>query len=133
MANFKSGDSVQITAREQLNSDIKSGLYYNHYGNLTGTILKVYSNDEVSVLVDRETLTKEMRERHEQNEKAMKQKWLDGLSDEARNRLTTAEKQFGLNYALLVHASDLSISTVKRISQADLDAAEEAALKARTK
>ena len=105
MSKFTSGNIVTIASREQTAADIKSGLYYNHYAGLTGTVLKVYA-EEASVLVDRETLPQELRKRHEDNEKAMKQKWLDGLSDEARNRLTGPEKQFGLNYAILVALTD---------------------------
>lgn len=109
MATFNPGDTVQVVAREQTSGDLKSGLYYRHYGNLLGTVLKVYG-EEVSVLVDRATLPASIRERHEANEKAMKAKWLDGLSDEARNRLTGPEKRFALNYAILVGVNDLTIS-----------------------
>ena len=38
----------------------------------------------------------------------MRQKWLDNLSDEARNKLSAAEKKFSLRYSLLVSLSDLS-------------------------
>jgi hypothetical protein len=57
--------------------------------------------------VDRESLPAEVRERHEAGEKAMRKKWLDGLSEEGRNRLSTREKEFGLNYAILVSLNDL--------------------------
>lgn len=130
MAKINPGDTVTITAREQTPADIKSGLYYPHYGNLSGTILKVYG-EEASVLVDRETLPSELRKRHEENEKAMKAKWLDGLSDEARNRLTGPEKKFGLNYAILVAVNDLAPGEARRSSTNDLDAAEEAFLASR--
>ncbi|MES2464298.1 MAG: hypothetical protein V4671_27370 [Armatimonadota bacterium] len=103
---FKNGDHVQVRARDQSAADIKSGLYYKHYANLHGTILKLYG-EEASVLVDRESLSAEVRERHESGEKAMRKKWLDGLSEEGRNRLSTREKEFGLNYAILVAVGDL--------------------------
>lgn len=130
MAKINPGDTVTVVQREQTPADIKSGMYYPHYGGLSGTILKVY-NDEASVLIDRETLPADLRKRHEENEKAMKVKWLDGLSDEARNRLTGAEKKFGLNYAILVSVLDLAPGEAKRLTPNELDAAEEAFLASR--
>jgi len=103
---FNPGDDVQVVARDQAATDIKSGLYYPHYADLYGTILKV-NGEEASVLVNRDSLPVEVRARHEEGEKAMRQKWLDGLSDEARNRLGAREKEFGLNYAVLVSVNDL--------------------------
>ena len=49
-----------------------------------------------------------MRARHRAGSEAQRQKWLDGLSDEARNRLSAAEKQFSLRYTILVATSDLA-------------------------
>lgn len=130
MSTFTPGTTVTIHSREQTAADLKSGLYYPHYAGLTGTILKAYA-EEVSVLVDRETLPQELRKRHEENEKAMRQKWLDGLSDEGRNRLTTAEKQFSLNYAILVSVNDITPGTAPRLTPSELDKAEEAFLASR--
>jgi hypothetical protein len=129
MAKLSEGDAVVVAAREQSAADVKSGLYYPHYGGLTGTILKIYG-EEASVLIDRETLPTEIEKRHAENEKAMRQRWLDGLSEEARNRLSATEKVFGLNYAVLVSLADLSKgkkrddAPVRRPSEADLSEAE---------
>jgi hypothetical protein len=130
MAKINSGDTVTIAVREQTPADIKSGLYYPHYAGMSGTILKVY-DEEASVLVDRDALPMELRKRHEENEKAMKTKWLDGLSEEARNRLTGAEKKFALNYAILVAVADLAPGEVKRITPDELAAKEEEFLASR--
>lgn len=130
MSKISTGDTVTVAKREQTPADIKSGLYYPHYGGLSGTILKVYG-DEASILVDRDTMTTELRKRHEENEKSMKAKWLDGLSEEARNRLTGAEKKFSLNYAILVAVADLAPGEAKRITPEELAAKEEAFLASR--
>jgi hypothetical protein len=128
---FQPGDYVAVTARDQTAADIKSGLYYPHYGGLQGTILKVYG-DEISVQVDRTTLSNAMRTRHEDNEKAMRQRWLDGLSEEARTKLSAGDKAFTLGYALLVAAADLRPAVrAERATSADLDAAEAAFLASR--
>jgi hypothetical protein len=130
MSKINPGDTVTVAKRDQTPADIKSGLYYPHYGGLSGTILKVYG-DEASILVDRDTMTTEIRKRHEENEKSMKAKWLDGLSEEARNRLTGAEKKFSLNYAILVAVADLAEGEAKRITPEELAAKEEAFLASR--
>jgi hypothetical protein len=131
MSKFKEGDTVSVVARDANASDIKSGLYYGHYANLSGTILKVYG-EEASVLIDPETLPTDIRKRHEANQAAMRQKWLDGLSEEGRGKLTASEKAFRLNYAVLVSTSDLNAhKSVAKATAKDLDSAEEAFLAAR--
>lgn len=121
---FKEGDRVSVIARNQTAADVKSGLYYPHFADLTGTILKVYG-EEASVLVDRETLPEGIRKRHEQGEKAERAKYLDRLSDDARSRLSDKEKMFSLQYAVLVSLADLKVNTTKRLTATELDAAEE--------
>jgi hypothetical protein len=106
MPVYKTGDTVRIIARDQEPADIKSQLYYPHYAGLKGAILKLYG-EEASVLIERETLPAEVRTRHVENERAMRQRWLDGLSEEGRNRLSAKEKEFGLNYAVLVALKDV--------------------------
>lgn len=121
MAKFKEGDAVKITAREHTPQDIKSGLYYPHFANITGTILKLYG-EEASVTVDRDSMPADIRLRHEEGEKAMRQKWLDNLSEEARGRVGEAEKSFSLNYAVLVSLADLA--PYKPAKKSATDAAE---------
>ena len=43
--------------------------------------------------VDQESLTKEVRKRHEDVRDQMKTKWLEGLSEEGRAKLTEREKE----------------------------------------
>ena len=62
---------------------------------------------EVCVKVDPETLPEDVLKRHAEIQESIKRKWLDGLSGEARNRLTPEEKQFKLSYTMLVQAADL--------------------------
>ncbi len=107
MATFNQGDTVVVATRDQTNADIKSGLYFGHYAGLTGSILKVYG-EEASVLVDRESLPGDVLVRHQDGETAMRRKWLDSLSEEGRGRLGEREKNFSLNYAVLVSVGDLA-------------------------
>jgi ribosomal protein L21E len=151
MATFTDGDRVRIITREPDENDQKSGLYYRHFGGLVGSVQKVYANSEVSVDVDLSSLTREVRKRHEEIRGQMKSKWLDGLSEEGRNRLTEREKNFRLRYCVLVKMEDLEagpalagaeedpdfdeaeepVPEVRRPTQADLESAEEAYLRER--
>lgn len=107
MANFKEGDRVQIVAREQTNDDIKSRSYYPYMRGLRGTIYRLYNDGRAAVQVDLETLPEAVLTRHTQVQERMKNRWLEGLSEEARSRLTPEEREFHLNYVLLVHTDDL--------------------------
>lgn len=101
------GAPVRLTDREPSAADTKSGLFYPHYRALTGTVAKLYADGTATVSVDPESLPAEIRARHQAGTDAMRQKWLDGLSDEARNKLSAAEKKFSLRYNLLVGVADL--------------------------
>jgi len=107
MADPKEGDRVRIKTREHTDEDVKSQMYYPHYGGMTGTVQKVYSKAEVAVAVELESVSREMRKRHDDVRDQMKTKWLDGLSEEGRNKLTEREKDFNLRYVVLVAMSDL--------------------------
>jgi hypothetical protein len=116
------GDTVRVADREAGSSDMKSGLFYNHYRGLSGTLSKIYEDGTAAVTVDLGSLSEKMRVRHEEGSEAQRKKWLNGLSDEARNRLSAAEKRFSLRYTILVSLSDLQ--KMDRAKSADLDAAE---------
>ena len=106
---FTEGDRVIINTREITEDDVKSGLYYAHYQGLTGVVQKVYDTvDELVITVDDGSLEETVRTRHYEVRDAMKQKWLDGLSEEAKGRLSEAERDFRLRYSVLVAISDVS-------------------------
>jgi ribosomal protein L21E len=107
MADPKEGDRVRIRTREQTEDDVKSQMYYPHYGGMTGVVQKVYSKAEVAIAVEMDSVSREIRKRHDDVRDQMKTKWLDGLSEEGRNRLTEREKDFNLRYVVLVAMSDL--------------------------
>ncbi len=103
---IKQGDAVVIAARETTTGDAKSGLYFAHYANLRGTVLRLYG-EEAAVQVERDSLPAEVRARHEEGEQAMRSRWLDNLSETARVGLNEREKSFSLNYSVLVSVADL--------------------------
>ncbi len=111
MAVLTESSRVKIRRRDATDDDMKSQMYFTYYGGLSGAILKVYSPAEVSVEIDHESLTREVRNRHEDVRNQMKTKWLDGLSEEGRSRLTEREKNFFLRYVVLVSMDDLEAGT----------------------
>ncbi len=101
------GDVVRLSDREANAADVKSQLFFPHYRGLVGTIIKTYPDGTANIHVSSESLPAEIRTRHLAGTDAMRQKWLDGLSDESRNKLSSSEKKFSLRYHLLVALEDL--------------------------
>ena len=124
---LQEGDTVRLSDREAVAADIKSQLFYPYFRGLAGTVAKVYADDTVLVNIESDSLPEEIRRRHTDDTENMRRKWLDGLSDEARNRLTANEKRFALRYALLVSVNDLTVSESAdppRKSMAEIEAEE---------
>jgi ribosomal protein L21E len=105
---YKVGDRVQVRDRSATADDVKSGLFYEHFRGLTGTVQNIYANDEAAVDVEPESLDDSVAKRHIEIQEGMKNKWLDGLSEEARTRLTDKERDFRLRYTVLVSMNDLT-------------------------
>jgi hypothetical protein len=101
------GAPVRVIDREPTPADLKSNLFYNHYRGVSGELTKLYPDGTALVTVDLETLPPAVRDRHKANTDSQRQKWLDGLSEEGRNRLSAAERKFALRYSILVSAQDL--------------------------
>ncbi|MDO8682725.1 MAG: hypothetical protein Q7N50_04515 [Armatimonadota bacterium] len=107
MAQVKIGDRVRIADREPTSADVKSGLYYNYFRNLTGVIERVYDDDNVCVNVDIDSLPEDVLLRHREIETAARDKWINGLSQEQRSRLTEQDRQFKMGYKALVAMADV--------------------------
>jgi hypothetical protein len=136
MSKVNEGDRIIIANRPQTASDIKSALYFPHYADLHGVVLKLFG-EEASVLVDRSSLPDAVRARHEETERSERKRYLDRLSEEVRGRASDRERNFQLNYAVLVSVSDLlpesEGGTARRATEDDLTAAEAAFLAERAK
>src|SRR5665647_49541 len=103
---FKEGDYAKIVDREVTPADVKSCMYYPYFRGLAGTVDKIF-DEQICLKVDPDTLPESILKRHKEVQDSIKRKWLNGLSGEARNRLTTEEKQFNLSYTILVNDADL--------------------------
>ena len=115
MLRLKEGDAVQISPRTATPQDMKSGLYYNHYASLTGTIFKIYGKGETAqaaIDVDVESLPKEVAQRHEETRDSM----LRNINGE-RARASASDADFRLRYVILVAMSDLMRQTLPRLAR----------------
>ncbi len=110
MASLSAGDRVEIKSREVTADDEKNGLYYSYFGGLTGAVDTVYDDGSVCIDVDLESLSQDARDRHLTMQELERKKWLDGLSGEARNRLTPEQKQLKLSYKILVGKNDVTVT-----------------------
>ncbi len=106
-ASLKEGDAVQVVDREATPADEKNRTFFNHFRNACGVLEKLYDDGTATVVLDPETLPEAVRQRHEELTEAARRKWLDGLSSEARARLTPEEQQFRMRYTILVNVDDL--------------------------
>lgn len=125
---FQDGDRVRIVERESGPADPKALSYYPFYKNLSGTVIKSYDDNSVAVDIDLVSLPEDIRQRHERSESGMRDKWIAGLGEEEREKLSEKAKRFHLRYTLLVNANDLAAHEGKplRAGKAPAEAAPEA-------
>jgi hypothetical protein len=105
------GDRVRVSDREPVPADVKSQLFYEHYRGVTGVIAKLYADGTAAVNVDTDALSKDIARRHIDTSDALRHRWLDAISDEQRNKLSSAEKSFALRYTILLAATDLQLES----------------------
>ncbi|HOP80724.1 MAG TPA: hypothetical protein PLZ21_09195 [Armatimonadota bacterium] len=107
MSPLKTGDRVRIVDRQMTAADTKSGLYYDYFRGLVGTIERIYEDKSVSLRVELESLPEDVLQRHLEIQDTAKNRWLSGLGQETRERLSEAQKNVTLTYTILVGLDDL--------------------------
>ncbi len=115
MIRWKEGDRAQVVDRAATAADIKSQLFYNHYRNLTGTVLKLYGTGETAqaaIDVDMEALPEEIAVRHRETRDRMGEN-LPGAT--RRPASPNTEPPFRLRYVVLVHLTDLKRPSAARL------------------
>lgn len=110
MAELTKGAAVGIRERLITPEDTRTGLYYLYFGGLKGKIDRAYDDGSVCVEIDLESLPVPAKERHLKIQEAEQKKWLNGLSDEMRNRLNAEQKQLRISYKILVHKNDVELA-----------------------
>lgn len=112
MIRWKEGDRALIVDRAATAADAKSQLFYNHYRNLTGTVLKLYGTGETAqaaIDIDLETLPEEIAVRHRETRDRM------GENLPGATRRTTAAPpapEFRLRYVVLINLADIKRHSV---------------------
>lgn len=109
MAELKAGDRVKIVDREMNLNDIKSGMFYDYFRNLTGTVLNLFDDKSVCVQIEQDSLPEGVRDRHLDVERSVTKKWLASISQEQREKLKNADKCLTLAYNILVSSADLEV------------------------
>jgi hypothetical protein len=113
MIRWKEGDRAQIVDRAATAADTKSQLFYNHYRNLTGAVLKLYGAGEsaqAAIDVDLEALPEEIATRHRETRDRMGEN-LPGAT--RRPASANTEPPFRLRYVILVNLADIKRYSVK--------------------
>jgi hypothetical protein len=101
---FTSGQRVRINEATPGNPDPKGVVYYDFMRNLSGEVIKAYPDGNVAISINRKSLPENIRKRHEISEQTSRDRWLNGLSEEDRNKLSEKDKKFSLRYTILVSA-----------------------------
>jgi hypothetical protein len=119
MLRFKEGDRARIVDRALTPTDAKTGLYYNYYRHLTGTVFKIYGSGpdaQAALDVDLDSLPEDVARRHLDVRDQMRA----ALTGEAR-RLSApgAEQEFRLRYVVLVALADLARPLASRTRSAN--------------
>ena len=107
MPAWNIGDRVQVVSRIASEEDRKKNRYFEHMGGLQGIIQSVYSETEVAVQIEFDTVSPVTGDVLRTATQRMRQKFVDNVSDEQRRSLTKEELEFDCHYVLLVQGSDL--------------------------
>lgn len=107
MPTYKPGDHVRVLTRTVTEEDRKKNRYFEHMAGLTGTVQQVYSEEEVAVEVDLDSLSKVSGGIHQTATQRMRDKFMSSVSEEQRRQFTKEELNFDAHYVVLVRPDDL--------------------------
>lgn len=97
---------MAVIKRAVTDEDRKKNRYFEHMAGLVGTVQNVYSDTELSLRVDPESMTPITAEVHRIANQRMRER-LKEIPEEHRKMLTEEELEFTANYVVMVQASDL--------------------------
>ena len=107
MPTFKPGDRVRVVTRPVTADDRAKNRYFDHMGGLTGTVQQVYSDAEIAVEVEPESMSKVSLDVQKTATTRMRDKFLSQISEEQKKAFTKEELDFDAHYVVLVQSSDL--------------------------
>ncbi|MCU0316606.1 MAG: hypothetical protein MUC92_08440 [Fimbriimonadaceae bacterium] len=107
MSKVKEGDRVKIVARTLSAQDKKVNSFFGHMQGLTAKVANYYSDEEIAIEVDLETLPDIQLSVHESATRRMRARFENEATEEAKKILTKEELAFTPHYMLLVTAADI--------------------------
>ncbi len=107
MVAWKEGQRVRVVAREVTEKDREENRYFAHMGGLTGIVQNVYSEEEIAVKMDLDSLTSVSADVHKTATERMRDQFVGSISEEQKKQLTKEELAFTPHYVLLVRSADL--------------------------
>jgi hypothetical protein len=107
MSKWKPGDRVRVVTRPVTEEDRKKNRYFDHMAGLQGEVQQVYSELEIAVQIDPESMTNISGEVKKTATKRMRDKFLSQIGEEQKKQFTKEELDFNANYVLLVQQDDL--------------------------
>lgn len=107
MAQWKTGQKVQVVNRKVTAEDKAKSRYFEHMAGARGEIQSVYEDGTVAVQVDVDSVGETPRGVHRTATLKMREKFANTISEEQRKALTKEELEFDTHYVLLVRGEDL--------------------------
>jgi len=107
MPTFKPGDRVRVVTRPVTQEDRTKNRYFDHMAGLVGTVQQVYSDTEVAIEVEPDSMTKVSLDVQKTATVRMRDKFLSQISEEQKKQFTKEELDFDAHYVVLVDNKDL--------------------------
>jgi hypothetical protein len=107
MPTFKPGDRVRVVTRAVTAEDRAKNRYFDHMAGLVGTVQQVYSDAEVAIEVETDSMSKVSLDVQKTATVRMRDKFLSQISEEQKKAFTKEELDFQAHYMVLVQNSDL--------------------------
>jgi hypothetical protein len=107
MSTFRSGDRARVVSRAVTEEDRRKNRYFEHMAGLTGTIQQVYSDDEVALEVDPDSMSEVSADVQKVATQRMRDKFLDRATEEDKKTYTKEELNFDAHYVVLIRPADL--------------------------
>lgn len=107
MAQWKTGQKVQVVSRKVTAEDRAKSRYFEHMAGAQGEIQSIYTDGTVALQVDPATLNDVARGVHKTATLKMREKFASNISEEQRKALTKEELEFDTHYVLLVRDEDI--------------------------
>ncbi len=98
---------MRVKSRPVTEDDRKKNRYFEHMAGLVGTVQNVYSEHEVAVQVDPESLGPVTASVHKTATQRMRDRFTEDMSEAQKKLFTKEELEFDTHYVLLVQGGDL--------------------------